>query len=88
MEIDRYRTAIAGSHKMDGTFHYHISLLKSPVPFRFGLNVYGTPDDYKIDLGRSRFTDQHIPVLSYRIDSIRVNLKETISNYFKNFTFE
>ncbi|NLH24613.1 MAG: AsmA family protein [Bacteroidales bacterium] len=88
MEIDRYRAAIAGSHNMDGTFHYHISLLKSPVPFRFGIDVLGVPEDYKIDLGRARFTDQGIPALSYRIDSIRVNLREHIKKYFENYSFE
>jgi hypothetical protein len=88
MEMDRYRAAIAGSHNIDRTFHYHISMLRSPVPFRFGLDVRGTPDDYDIDLGRIRFTDERIPVLSYRIDSIRVNLRETIRSYFENYTFD
>jgi len=88
MEMDRYRAAIAGSHNIAGTFHYHISLLKSPVPFRFGIDVLGVPEDYKIDLGRARFTDQGIPALSYRIDSIRVNLREQIKRYFENYSFE
>ena len=88
MQMDRYRAAIAGSHNIDRTFHYHISMLRSPVPFRFGLDVRGTTDDYDIDLGRTRFTDERIPVLSYRIDSIRVNLRESIRSYFENFTFD
>ena len=88
MEMDRYRAAIAGSHNIDRTFHYHISMLRSPVPFRFGLDVRGTPDDYDIDVGRTRFTDERIPVLSYRIDSIRVNLRESIRSYFENYTFD
>jgi len=88
MEMDRYRAAIAGSHNIDRTFHYHISMLRSPVPFRFGLDVRGTPDDYDIDVGRTRFTDERIPVLSYRIDSIRVNLRESIRSYFNNYTFD
>ncbi len=88
MQMDRYRVAIAGSHHIDRTFHYHISMLRSPVPFRFGLDVRGTPEDYDIDLGRMRFTDERIPVLSYRIDSIRVNLRESIRSYFENYTFD
>lgn len=88
MEMDRYRAAIAGSHNMDRTFHYHISLLRSPVPFKFGIDVRGVPEDYKIELGRARFTDQGIPALSYRIDSIRVNLREQIKMYFENYSFE
>ena len=32
MEMDRYRAAIAGSHHMDKSFHYHISILRSPYP--------------------------------------------------------
>jgi hypothetical protein len=88
MEMDRYRAAIAGSHNIAGTFHYHISLLKSPVPFKFGIDVRGVPQDFKIDVGHALFTDQGIPALSYRIDSIRVNLREQIKRYFENYSFE
>ena len=83
MQMDRYKVALAGSHHMDQTFHYHISLLKSPLPFRLGIDVVGTPEKYKITPGRIRFTDEKLPALSYRIDTIRINLREQIIHYFE-----
>ena len=34
VEMDRYKVAVGGEHKVDMTFDYHISVLKSPVPKR------------------------------------------------------
>lgn len=85
MQIDRYKAAIAGSHHIDQTFHYHISLLKSPLPFRVGIDVQGTPEKYKIVPGRILFTDEKLPALSFRIDSIRINLREYIKHYFNEW---
>jgi len=82
MQMDRYRAAIAGSHHIDKTFHYHISLLKSPLPFRLGIDVQGTPEKYKIVPGRSLFTNEKLPAFSFRIDTIRINLRESIKRYF------
>ena len=85
MQIDRYKAAIAGSHHIDQTFHYHISLLKSPLPSRVGIDVQGTPEKYKIVPGRILFTDEKLPALSFRIDSIRINLREYIKHYFNEW---
>lgn len=85
MQMDRYKAAIAGSHHIDRTFYYHISLLKSPLPFRLGIDVHGTPENYKIAPGRIRYTDEKLPVLSYRIDSIRINLREHIKKHFETY---
>jgi len=45
MQMDRYRTAIGGIHKLDMSFNYHISVLKSPIAFKFGINISGNFDN-------------------------------------------
>lgn len=46
IEMDRYRAAVSGVQKLDMSFDYHISVLKSPIPFRLGIDIYGNPDKF------------------------------------------
>ncbi|MDN3595164.1 AsmA-like C-terminal region-containing protein [Zunongwangia endophytica] len=56
LEIDRYRLAIGGVQHLDMTYDYHISVLKSPVPFKTGVDVAGKDfDDYDISITRAKY---------------------------------
>ena len=50
VNIDRYRMALAGSQDLDMNMKYHISILKSPLPFKAGVNIVGTPEDFDVDI--------------------------------------
>ena len=54
-DFDRYRLAVMGSNDLDLNFKYHISVLKSPLPFKFGINLSGNPDDMKVRLGGAKY---------------------------------
>ena len=82
MEIDRYRTAISGEQDMDLNFKYHISVLKSPVPIRLGVNIYGNLDDFHFRIGKAKYKSANLPVYTHVIDQTRVNLRDYISNVF------
>ena len=41
VEMDRYKVAVGGTHNLDMTFDYHLSVLKSPVPFKLGIDIKG-----------------------------------------------
>ncbi|MEG1607642.1 MAG: AsmA family protein [Mucinivorans sp.] len=83
MEIDRYQAAISGVHKLDMSFNYHISVLRSPLPFRLGLNVYGTLDDWHFNIGRARYRQANIPSYVQLIDTTRMNLRTAIVDVFR-----
>ncbi|SFU66832.1 AsmA-like C-terminal region [Pustulibacterium marinum] len=56
VEIDRYRLAFGGEQHLDLSYDYHISVLKSPVPFKMGINVDGANfDDYSIKLTKAKY---------------------------------
>lgn len=55
IEIDRYQLAIGGLQNLDLSYDYHISVLKSPVPFKMGVDLKGDFDKYKISLARARY---------------------------------
>ena len=69
---------------LDMSFDYHISLLKSPLPFRAGLNIRGTPDDMRFGIGRARYKDAVTPVETRKVDSARMNLSNEITRRFRN----
>jgi hypothetical protein len=58
LEMDKYRVAVGGENTLDMLFNYHISVLKSPLPFKLGVNVSGTMDDMKVKLGKARYKDE------------------------------
>ncbi len=78
MSMDRYTAAIGGKHFIDMTFDYHISVLKSPVPFKMGINVTGDLDDYKVRLGKAKYKDIEQTTRTSPIDSTSTTLKHRL----------
>ena len=78
VEMDRYKVAVGGEHKVDMTFDYHISVLKSPVPFRLGVDVYGSLDDMKFRITKAKYKDLFIPSRRAKVDSAQLNVRAQI----------
>ncbi|WP_300300170.1 AsmA-like C-terminal region-containing protein [uncultured Muribaculum sp.] len=82
-DFDRYRLAVMGSNDLDLNFKYHISVLKSPLPFKFGINLSGNPDDMKVRLGGSKYKPGSVGESLTIVDNTRVNLLKEIDNVFR-----
>lgn len=82
-DIDRYRLGVMGYNDMAMNLNYHVSVLKSPIPFKFGINVKGTPDKPKIRLGRAKFKENMVSERSVIADNTRVNLVQQMENVFR-----
>ena len=80
--IDRYRLGVMGNNDLDMNFKYHVSVLKSPIPFKFGINISGNPDDFKVRLGGAK-VKENMPVRVALVDSTRVNLIREIEDVFR-----
>ncbi len=81
--MDRYRAAVGGTQDLDMNFDYHISILKSPIPFKLGLNISGNLDDMKFSMGKAKYKDAVTPVAIRQVDSTVVNLGDQIVRDFK-----
>lgn len=81
--LDRYKLGVMGSNDLAMNFKYHIAVLKSPLPFKFGINVSGNPDNMKIRLGRAKFNEKNMAKTVSIADTTRVNLVEQIRNVFR-----
>lgn len=76
VEIDRYKAAVGGEHNIDMTFKYHISILKSPLPFRAGVDIYGSLDKMKFRITKAKYKDLFIPSRKTKVDSTQLNLRQ------------
>lgn len=55
VEIDRYRLAVGGIQNLDMSYDYHVSVLKSPIPFKTGVDIKGKMTDYDISLSKAKY---------------------------------
>lgn len=83
IEIDRYKAAIGGQQGLDMNFNYHISILKSPLPFKAGLNITGNMDKMKFRVGKAKYKDAVKPAEIHKVDSTRMNMGQQIVNRFR-----
>lgn len=83
VSLDRYRFGISGSNDAALNLDYHIAVLKSPVPFKFGINIKGTPEHLKIRLGGARFNEHQVASSRNLTDTVRINLVREIQNFFR-----
>lgn len=82
LNVDRYILAMSGLQNFDQTFKYHVSVLKSPVPFRFGIDIYGNFDNWKYRIGKARYKSTNVPVFTAQVDTLQMNLVKSIHNIF------
>lgn len=85
-DFDRYRIGVMGNNDMNLNLNYHVSILKSPIPFKFGINIKGSADKMKIRLGRARFKENMAAETVKLSDTIRVNLAREIRDVFARGT--
>lgn len=82
-DIDRYKLGIQGYNDLALNFDYHIAVLKSPIPFKFGINIKGDPEHYKVRLGKANMSEKTVAQSVAIVDTARVNLLAEIQNVFR-----
>lgn len=80
--LDRYRLGVQGYNDMALNFDYHVAVLKSPLPFKFGITLKGNPDKFKVRLGKARFNERTAMTRPAIVDTTRVNLLRQIQSVF------
>ena len=82
-DIDRYRLGVMGHNDMAMNLNYHISVLKSPLPFKFGINIKGTPDKMKIRTGGAKFKENMVGERQEIAANTRINIVQQMESVFK-----
>ncbi|MDR1556739.1 MAG: AsmA family protein [Tannerellaceae bacterium] len=76
LEMDRYRVAVGGMHNFDMTFDYHLSVLKSPVPFNLGIDITGNLDKFRYKIVKCRYKDSFNPTKEESLITTKTNIRE------------
>ena len=82
-DFDRYRIGVSGHNTLDMDLNYHIAVLKSPIPFKFGVNITGKPGNLKVRFGKANFDENKIAFSHQLTDTLRMNLVNEIREVFK-----
>ncbi|WP_420578434.1 hypothetical protein [Ekhidna sp.] len=53
--MDRYQVAVGGIQNLDLTYDYHISVLKSPLPFKTGIDITGKAEEYDYKITKAKY---------------------------------
>lgn len=84
LNIDRYKLALSGIQNLDSSFKYHVSVMKSPLLFKFGINLFGDFDNWKWRLGKAQYRNsKKVPAFTKVIDQSTLNLTSSIHNIFE-----
>ena len=85
LDIDRYTLGLSGIQNMDMSYRHHVSVLRSPLLIRLGLNINGPDYDHmKFRLGKALYRVKKMPSFTAVIDQTRNDLRHSIYNIFEN----
>lgn len=85
-QVDNYRLRAEGTNNFNGNLYYHIDVEKSPIPFKFGVNVEGLFHDPKIRFGRARYDQKKGEEITLMNEvETRMNLVKEVKYYVKEF---
>jgi hypothetical protein len=76
--MDKYKGVVAGRHNMDMSFDYHISVVDSPLPLKFGIDISGTLDNLKYRLAKCRYAELYRPAARGEVQNRQLELRRMI----------
>lgn len=84
VDLDRYTLAMSGLQNLDMSFKYHVSIIRSPLVFKIGVDLYGPEfEQMKFKIGKPKYKNANVPVFTTVIDETRINLVESIHSIFE-----
>ena len=84
VDLDRYTLAMSGLQNLDMSFKYHVSIIRSPLVFKIGVDLYGPEfEEMKFKIGKPKYKNANVPVFTAVIDETKINLIESIHSIFE-----
>jgi hypothetical protein len=84
LKVDRYTLGLSGVQNMDMSYKHHVSVLRSPLLIRLGLNISGPDYDHmKFKLGKALYRAKKVPSFTAVIDQTKNDLRYSIYNIFE-----
>ncbi|MCF0190092.1 MAG: hypothetical protein HUJ96_02400 [Marinilabiliaceae bacterium] len=76
--VDRYRAVVGGYQDFDMNMHYHVSVLKSPLPFKAGVNIDGPLENIDYDITTAKLKKKDNPAIQKENDDISLEIRMDI----------
>jgi hypothetical protein len=84
LDIDRYLLAASGRQHLERDFRYHISVIKSPLVLKFGVDAWGPDfDNIHYGLTKAKYRSANVPVFTKQLDTVQFSLIAAIHNIFE-----
>lgn len=84
--FDRYLLRMCGLNNFNGRLYYHIGILKSPIPFPFGINIVGDYHNPGLRFGGAVYkVDQGEKIASEISVGKRINIIHETRKYLREF---
>ena len=84
LDVDRYLLAASGHQGLEKDFLYHISVIKSPMVLKFGINAWGPDFDHvHYGLTSAKYRSVNVPVYTKQLDTVQYSLIAAIHNIFE-----
>lgn len=85
IEIDRYKLMMMGMNDFNGNLDYHISVLRSPLPFHFGVNIRGMFHSPELRFGGTGYDpDRNLRTMDIELKD-QVNIVSMAKKYIGKF---
>ena len=79
LDIDRYTVALQGVQSLSGGFDYHASFIRSPLPFKVGVNFFGPSfKEWRFRIGSPKYRSVKLPLYTNELDDMQLNLVTSI----------
>lgn len=83
--FNRYEAVMEGMNDFQGNLYYHIGLEKSPIPFRYAINIIGTYAHPKLRFGGFRYKPDQAMRLNSIMKPNRINIVKEAKYYLRKF---
>jgi len=81
-QVDRYTIALNGQQNLDSSFDYCVTVLKWPLAFPFGINVFGSFDNWKFNLKLPYWKANNLPSFDEDIQKMQDGISKSIHDVF------
>lgn len=84
--FDRYTLRMQGINNFAGDMYYHIGILKSPVPFDFGINIEGEFGGPKLRFGGAKYKVDQAEKIAARVEvNDKINIMREVKYFLRKF---
>lgn len=85
-DVQNYKLRALGTNNFNGNLYYHIDVMKSPIPFKFGVDIEGLFHDPKIRFGRAGYDMKKGEAITLDNEvATHMNLVKEVKYYAKEF---